>query len=295
MISQILECPHCGSEVELPASAAGQPARCGVCRRGFQAPRDVLAGPALLPVVAWRRTRTGLTWMLLGGLGQLGVAVGCAALIAAALLLAPHEVQAALDISAGEPSDEFVLLSVAVFGAMAAVMLAGAIVTIGCLVALQAPAAAARTWLGWSLASQFIGGLLFCAACVILAYLAVQLEAEGEMSEAPASLLTLCLTGSAVLTFLAFFSHGGFLRRLACAAGCETAARSAAAYQLFFWFGLPLAALGLLVLVSLAAETVALPLFAIGILLISAVLLCWWLQLIQSVRHGIKLGLWNPA
>lgn len=292
MRTAILECPSCGAALQIEASQAGVACRCGACGRSFRAPVDLPSAPALLPVHAWRRVRTGLGVTYFGGLCLLLMVLMATGLLVAFCLTAPPELLEELRVH-DDLSDTGLLIIMGSCGLSVAALLCCLVICVGCLQCLAIPPInTARGWLAASIANLLVGMVAGTGVLIVAGMGGMQLELQGDLSDSLAGLLVVMLMLSGVLGLLTAITHGGFLRRLASHLGNESAARSAAGYQIFLLLSSFLLALGLCV-VAVLIEAGGPAAFTAGLaaLLVLALLLGWWLSLIHSVRCSLQFAM----
>jgi hypothetical protein len=206
-------------------------------------------------------------------------------------LLAPPELWEQIAIAEDTP-DEAIPLVLGSCGLFAVGLVVFLIIGIGCLLGLAAPVPPARSWLARSMATLLVGTAALGGVFVVAVLSVFELENQGDIPDGLTSLLGILILLNGVLGLLTALSHAGFLRRLAVYLENEPTARSAAGYQIFLLLGCPLLLLGLCVLSGAALNDgpTAMAL-RVATLLGLALLLGWWLALVQGVRRSVQLGL----
>ena len=99
MRNMFLECPTCGTPLQVPPSQAGGVCRCGACTRKFRVPTEFYLGAGLLPVAEWRWVRTGLGITYYAGIALLLVVLVGAG---SAVRLQPRDTAGGLGRTVGE-------------------------------------------------------------------------------------------------------------------------------------------------------------------------------------------------
>jgi hypothetical protein len=178
-------------------------------------------------------------------------------------------------------------------GVAPVLMIGVSVVSIGCGMALAVPReTAARDWLAASLAALLAGALCLASAIVALVVSAAELAESGVLPTGWSNAGSVLLLAGAALLFLSAGCHGGFLRRLALHLEDLATARSAAAYQVFLFVGTPAIVVSLSV-ASLFLETTSKASFMMRLaaLVLTALLLGWWLSLLHRTRWAVSHGL----
>ena len=193
-----------------------------------------------------------------------------------------------------EPSEALSLLFLVSLGLSGAAFIAFLTICGGCLASLAVPlASSSRSWLAASIALLLIGCLALIATFTMAMIGAVELQLEGEIAAGVMQLLLCCFLAAGALGLLTAVSHAGFLRKLAVYLGNERTARSAAGLQFLLLIASPVFAVGLCLLPFAAVDgSPSSTVLGLAALLVFALLLGWWLALVNAVRSSVRLGLW---